>query len=121
MLSGILAGQRFTSIIDGDASLRRRPMRRIIEPLTLMGAHVAAREDNYAPLRIIGGRLRAIDFTSGVASAQVKTCILFAGLYAEGRTTFREPWLSRNDSELMLKEFGAQLQQGDDGRLSKEI
>ncbi|HEY9231961.1 MAG TPA: 3-phosphoshikimate 1-carboxyvinyltransferase, partial [Blastocatellia bacterium] len=95
MLSGILAGQRFTSIIDGDASLRRRPMRRIIEPLTLMGAHVAAREDKYAPLRIIGGRLRAIDFTSGVASAQVKTCLLFAGLYADGRTTFREPSLSR--------------------------
>ena len=120
MLSGILAGQRFTTVIDGDASLRRRPMRRIIEPLTLMGAGVSARDDNYAPLRIIGTRLRAINFTSGVASAQVKTCVLFAGLYAEGRTTFREPSLSRNHSELMLKEFGARLGQDDDGTWSIE-
>jgi 3-phosphoshikimate 1-carboxyvinyltransferase len=120
MISGILAGQRFTSVIDGDASLRRRPMRRIIEPLTLMGAHVTARDDNYAPLRIIGGPLRAIDFTSGVASAQVKTCVLFAGLYAEGRMTFREPSPSRNHSELMLAEFGAALDRLDDGTLSIE-
>ncbi|MEN3334961.1 MAG: 3-phosphoshikimate 1-carboxyvinyltransferase [Blastocatellia bacterium] len=118
MISGILAGQRFTSVIDGDASLRRRPMRRIIEPLTLMGAHLTARDDNYAPLRIIGGPLRAIDFTSGVASAQVKTCVLFAGLYADGRTSFREPSLSRNHSELMLAEFGARLNRQDDGSLS---
>ena len=120
MISGILAGQRFTSVIDGDASLRRRPMRRIIEPLTLMGAHIIARDDNYAPLRIIGGGLRAIDFTSGVASAQVKTCVLFAGLYADGRTTFREPSLSRNHSELMLAEFGARLNREEDGTLSIE-
>ncbi|HJQ27427.1 MAG TPA: 3-phosphoshikimate 1-carboxyvinyltransferase [Blastocatellia bacterium] len=120
MLSGILAGQRFTSVIDGDASLRRRPMRRIIEPLALMGAAVSARDDHFAPLTITGGRLRAIDFTSRVASAQVKTCVLFAGLYADGRTTFREPSLSRSHSELMLKEFGARLSQDDDGTLSIE-
>jgi 3-phosphoshikimate 1-carboxyvinyltransferase len=120
MISGILAGQRFTTVIDGDSSLRRRPMRRIIEPLTLMGARITARDENYAPLRIIGGGLRAIDFTSGVASAQVKTCVLFAGLYADGRTTFREPSMSRNHSELMLKEFGARLDQHDDGSLSIE-
>jgi len=120
MISGILAGQRFTTVIDGDSSLRRRPMRRIIEPLTLMGARITARDENYAPLRIIGGGLQAIDFTSGVASAQVKTCVLFAGLYADGRTTFREPSMSRNHSELMLREFGARLDQDDDGSLSIE-
>ena len=120
MISGILAGQRFTSVIDGDASLRRRPMRRVIEPLTLMGAQVAARDDNFAPLTITGGKLRAIDYTSPVASAQVKTCVLFAGLYAEGRTRLREPSLSRNHSELMLTEFGARLEREEDGALSIE-
>jgi 3-phosphoshikimate 1-carboxyvinyltransferase len=120
MISGILAGQPFASVIDGDASLRRRPMRRIIEPLSLMGAQISARDDNYAPLTITGGALRAIDYTSGVASAQVKTCVLFAGLYADGRTRFREPSLSRNHSELMLAEFGAPLHREDDGTLSIE-
>src|SRR5438105_6571441 len=120
MISGLLAGQRFTSVIDGDASLRRRPMRRIIEPLTLMGAQVAARDDNYAPLQITGGDLCAIDYTSPVASAQVKTCVLFAGLYADGRTRLREPSLSRNHSELMLAEFGARLEREEDGTLCIE-
>ena len=120
MISGILAGQRFASVIDGDASLRRRPMRRIIEPLTLMGARVVAREDNYAPLTISGGGLRAIDYASPVASAQVKTCVLFAGLYADGFTTVREPSLSRNHSELMLMEFGARLEREEDGTLRIE-
>jgi len=117
MISGILAGQRFRSVIDGDASLRRRPMRRIIEPLTLMGAEVTARDDNYAPLAISGGALHAIDYASRVASAQVKTCVLFAGLYADGCTSFREPSLSRNHSELMLAEFGARLHREADGTL----
>jgi 3-phosphoshikimate 1-carboxyvinyltransferase len=120
MLSGILAGQPFASVIDGDASLRRRPMRRIIEPLSLMGAQITARDDQYAPLRITGSALRAIDYTSRVASAQVKTCVLLAGLYADGRTTFREPSLSRNHSELMLAEFGARLGREDDGTLGIE-
>jgi 3-phosphoshikimate 1-carboxyvinyltransferase len=120
MISGILAGQRFASVIDGDASLRRRPMRRIIEPLRLMGAQIEARDGNFAPLRVNGGRLRAIDYVSPVASAQVKTCVLFAGLYADGRTRFGEPSLSRNHSELMLAEFGARLEREEDGALSIE-
>jgi 3-phosphoshikimate 1-carboxyvinyltransferase len=110
MLSGILAAQRFTSVIDGDASLRRRPMRRIIEPLELMGAHITATEQSFAPLTINGAKLRAIDYASRVASAQVKTCVLFAGLHTEGRTEFTEPALSRNHSELMLAEFGARIE-----------
>ncbi|HXG92977.1 MAG TPA: 3-phosphoshikimate 1-carboxyvinyltransferase [Blastocatellia bacterium] len=110
MLSGLLAGQSLTTIIDGDESLRRRPMRRIIEPLTLMGANIDAREGTYAPLRIRGGNLKAINYTSRVASAQVKSCVLFAGLAATGRTVFTEPALSRNHSELMLKVFGAQIE-----------
>jgi 3-phosphoshikimate 1-carboxyvinyltransferase len=120
MISGILAGQRFDSIIDGDASLRRRPMRRIIEPLTLMGARIDASDGNVAPLRIRGSELRAIDYESPVGSGQIKTCVLFAGLYAKGRTTFREPSPSRNHSELMLEEFGARLEQEADGRLAIE-
>ncbi len=110
MLSGILAGQPFTTITDGDASLGRRPLRRIIEPLTLMGAQVRAREGNYTPLEIEGGGLRAINYASQVASAQVKTCVLFAGLFADGRTIFTEPAPSRNHTELMLEEFGAQFE-----------
>ncbi|HKP85432.1 MAG TPA: 3-phosphoshikimate 1-carboxyvinyltransferase [Blastocatellia bacterium] len=109
MLSGILAGQRFKSVIDGDASLRRRPMRRIIEPLAAMGARVSARDGNYAPLEIEGGQLRAITYRSPVASAQVKSCVLLAGLFADGRTVFTEPAPSRNHTEIMLKEFGARL------------
>jgi 3-phosphoshikimate 1-carboxyvinyltransferase len=120
MISGILAGQPFQSVIDGDASLRRRPMRRILEPLALMGAQINARDDNYAPLVISGGALRAIDYVSRVASAQVKTCVLFAGLYADGLTSFREPSLSRNHSELMLAEFGARLHREADGALTVE-
>ena len=107
MLSGILAGQRFTSQITGDPSLRRRPMSRIIEPLELMGAHIEATDTNFAPLTIHGRNLRSISYSSPVASAQVKTCVLFAGLLADGRTTVSEPTPSRNHTELMLREFGA--------------
>ena len=117
MISGLLAGQRFTSEIDGDESLRRRPMGRIIEPLTLMGARVEAREGNLAPLKISGAALRPMKYASLVASAQVKTCVLFAGLYADGRTSYREPALSRNHTELMLREFGARLVSASDGPL----
>src|SRR5438105_10012217 len=109
MISGLLAGQRFTSVIDGDASLRRRPMRRIIEPLTLMGARIEAANGNLPPLTIGGGELQAIDYSSPVASAQVKTSVLFAGLLARGRTSFSEPAPSRDHTELMLKEFGARI------------
>jgi 3-phosphoshikimate 1-carboxyvinyltransferase len=114
MISGLLAGQRFISDIDGDESLRRRPMGRIIEPLTLMGATIDARDQNFAPLRIRGAALKPIRYVSRVASAQVKTCVLFAGLYADGRTSFSEPHPSRDHSELMLREFGARLESSSD-------
>jgi 3-phosphoshikimate 1-carboxyvinyltransferase len=110
MLTGLLAGQRLTSRIDGDSSLRRRPMARIIEPLRLMGARIDAASGNCAPLTLHGHRLKAIDYSSMVASAQVKSCLLFAGLLAEGHTTFSEPNQSRNHTELMLREFGAHLE-----------
>ena len=84
LLSGILAAQPFGSTITGDASLQRRPMRRIIAPLTQMGATITSREDGYAPLTIQGGKLHGIHYHLPVASAQVKSCVLFAGLYAEG-------------------------------------
>ena len=109
MLSGLLAAQSFTSVIDGDESLRRRPMARVIEPLTMMGATISASGGKFAPLVIEGGKLKPIEYASRVASAQVKTCVLFAGLYADGRTTVTEPARSRNHTELMLKEFGARI------------
>jgi len=120
MLSGLLAGQTFTSEITGDASLRRRPMARIIEPLGLMGAQVDATGGNFPPLTIRGRRLRAIGYESPVASAQVKTCVLFAGLLAEGSTVYCEPVLSRDHTELMLREFGAVLDGPSSGTLSIE-
>lgn len=109
MLSGLLAAQRFTSRIDGDASLRRRPMARIVRPLSLMGAQIEAVDGNFPPLTIHGRELRAITYASSVASAQVKTCVLLAGLLAEGRTSYSEPALSRDHTELMLKELGASI------------
>lgn len=110
MLSGLLAAQPFESEIDGDASLRRRPMTRIIEPLALMGARIEAANGSNAPLRFRGHELKAISYASRVASAQVKSCVLFAGLLAKGRTTFSEPAPSRNHTELMLNEFGARIE-----------
>src|SRR5215813_4615213 len=107
MLSGILAGQRFTSRITGDSSLTRRPMARIIEPLIMMGAHVEPTGGNYAPLMFRGQRLKGITYKTPVASAQVKSCVLLAGLLAEGNTTVSEPSASRDHTELMLREFGA--------------
>jgi 3-phosphoshikimate 1-carboxyvinyltransferase len=101
MISGILAGQSFTSEVDGDESIRRRPMKRIIEPLRMMGAQIDGRNENFAPLTIRGGNLRAIRYESLVASAQVKSCMLFAGLYADGTPIVKEPAPSRNHSELM--------------------
>jgi 3-phosphoshikimate 1-carboxyvinyltransferase len=120
MLSGLLAGQRFSSEITGDASLRRRPMARIIEPLSLMGAQISPTAANFAPLTIHGQNLHSISYNSPVASAQVKTCVLFAGLLAEGRTVVSEPALSRNHSELMLREFGATVDDSSAGFLSVE-
>lgn len=109
LMSGVLAGQAFLSIVTGDESIRRRPMRRICEPLRKMGASVLARSGDLAPLVIRGGGLEGIEFHSTVASAQVKSCVLLAGLSAEGPTTVFEPSLSRDHTERMLRAFGAEL------------
>jgi 3-phosphoshikimate 1-carboxyvinyltransferase len=111
LLAGILAGQSFTSTIDGDASLRRRPMRRVIEPLARMGAQIRAREDQFAPLEIRRGALHSIEYTLPVPSAQVKSAILLAGLFADGVTSVTEPVRTRDHTELALTEFGAQVEQ----------
>jgi len=109
MLSGILAAQPFTSRITGDASLSRRPMGRIMKPLGEMGASISAREGRFPPLEIRGAKLRPIDYTLPVPSAQVKTCVLLAGLYADGETVVREPVRSRDHTEIALREFGAEI------------
>ena len=107
LMSGILAGQNFTVTVNGDASIQKRPMKRIITPLSKMGANITSlRENDCAPLKIEGSSLKGIDYISPVASAQVKSAILFAGLYAERKTSVTEPALSRNHSELMLRYFG---------------
>ncbi|HKY05304.1 MAG TPA: 3-phosphoshikimate 1-carboxyvinyltransferase [Blastocatellia bacterium] len=122
MLAGLLAGQRFRSVIDGDDSLRRRPMRRIIEPLGLMGCPIDAEKGMFAPLTITGSRLKAVSYESPVASAQVKSCVLFAGLFAEDPTIFIEPAPSRNHSELMLNEMSASITwRGESGKNIVEI
>ncbi len=109
MLSGILAGQNFQTEISGDSSLCSRPMGRIIKPLSQMGARIQARENNYPPLSIQGGILGAIQYVLPVASAQVKSAILLAGLLAEGETEVTEPVPTRNHTELALKQFGAEV------------
>ncbi len=109
MLSGALAAQRFTSRIGGDESLSRRPMDRIMEPLMRMGGRISARDGRFPPLTIEGAPLRAIDYTLPVPSAQVKTCVLFAGMYADGATIVREPIRSRDHTEIALREFGADI------------
>jgi 3-phosphoshikimate 1-carboxyvinyltransferase len=109
MLSGILAAQPFRSRILGDASLSRRPMQRIMKPLAQMGARIHAREDKFPPLEIEGAPLRAIEYPMPVPSAQVKTCVLFAGLFADGRTSVTEPVRSRDHTEIALREFGADV------------
>jgi 3-phosphoshikimate 1-carboxyvinyltransferase len=110
MLSGILAAQPFTSQIGGDESLSRRPMARVIKPLTEMGARIEARDGTYPPLTIHGGPLRGIEYTLPVPSAQVKSCVLLAGLFAEGDTTVREPVRTRDHTEIALREFGAEIE-----------
>ena len=110
LLSGILAGQPFESKLSGDESLNSRPMKRIMAPLTQMGAHISSiLRNGCAPLYIAPSTLHGIHYDSPVASAQVKSCILLAGLYAEGETSVTEPSLSRNHTELMLREFGADI------------
>lgn len=110
LISGILSGQNFSSALDGDASIRRRPMGRIITPLSMMGADIISREGSgCAPLTIQGRHLQAISYESPVASAQVKSCVLLAGMYGDSVTSVTEPALSRNHSEIMLNYFGAKV------------
>lgn len=110
LISGILSAQNFTTTLTGDASIQKRPMKRIITPLSQMGANIESLNGNdCAPLKITGSKLRGIHYTSLVASAQVKSSILLAGLYADGETSVTEPSVSRNHSEIMLNYFGADV------------
>ena len=110
LISGILAGQAFESTLTGDASIQKRPMRRIMEPLSMMGGSIISINGNdCAPLRITGAPLHGIHYHSRVASAQVKSAVLLAGLYADGETLVTEPSLSRNHTEIMMRCFGADL------------
>ncbi|MFH1612800.1 MAG: 3-phosphoshikimate 1-carboxyvinyltransferase [bacterium] len=109
LLSGILSSYNFFSVFTGDDSLKQRPMKRIIEPLILMGANIWARENNFLPLAIKGKDLKAISYQSSISSAQIKSCVLLAGLRAEGITTYSEPIKSRDHTEKMLKSFGANI------------
>ena len=109
MLSGIVAGQHFTSEMIGDESLSRRPMERVIKPLSAMGAQITSREGK-PPLRITGASLKPIDYKMPVASAQVKSCLLFAGLFAEGDTRIEEPLRTRDHGEVALRAFGVHLE-----------
>lgn len=110
MLSGILAAQPFTTGIAGDESLSRRPMQRVISPLTEMGASIEARDAKFPPLTIHGRQLHGIDYALPVASAQVKSCVLLAGLFARGDTIVREPVRTRDHTEIALAEFGADIE-----------
>ena len=109
MLAGVLAGQSFTSTLTGDSSLRRRPMRRVAEPLRQMGATINSKDGDRAPIEIRGAKLRAIDYTPPIPSAQVKSAILLAGLYADDVTTVRESVHTRDHTEIALREFGAEV------------
>ncbi len=110
MLAGIVAGQDFSSEMVGDSSLSNRPMGRIIEPLRSMGAAISGTADNKPPLHVSGGKLKAIEYKPKVASAQVKSCVLFAGLFADGKTTVEEPVRTRDHGELALRAFGVELE-----------
>jgi 3-phosphoshikimate 1-carboxyvinyltransferase len=110
LLAGILAGQDFTTKLTGDASLQKRPMKRIVGPLRQMGADIRARDDNFAPLEIHGARLKAIEYQMPMASAQVKSAVLLAGLFADGVTVVTEPARTRDHTELALEEFGAVIE-----------
>jgi 3-phosphoshikimate 1-carboxyvinyltransferase len=110
LLTGILAGQSFTTKLSGDASIQKRPMGRVVSPLRQMGADIRAREDNFAPLEIHGTRLRGIHYKMPMASAQVKSAVLLAGLFAEGMTSVTEPVLTRDHTELALEEFGVSVE-----------
>jgi 3-phosphoshikimate 1-carboxyvinyltransferase len=120
LLSGLLAGQLFDTQLTGDSSLRGRPMGRVIDPLSLMGADIQGREGDRPPLKITGDRtLRGIHYDLPMASAQVKSCVLLAGLYSEGRTSVREPAATRDHTERMLRGFGYEVI-NDNGVISLE-
>jgi 3-phosphoshikimate 1-carboxyvinyltransferase len=109
MMAGLLAGQPIVCDLHGDESLSRRPMARVMSPLRLMGAEISATAGDKPPLHIKGAKLRAMDYVSPIASAQVKSAVLFAGLYAEGETTFEEPYRTRDHTEQALRAFGTEL------------
>ena len=114
LISGILSGQNFISALTGDSSIQKRPMKRIIDPLSQMGARITSiQNNNCAPLSIEGCHLKGIHYHSPIASAQVKSAILLAGLYADGETKVTEPYISRNHSEIMLSYFGADVRTKD--------
>lgn len=114
LISGILAGQSFSCELTGDDSIQKRPMKRIMAPLTSMGANIRSiRGNDCAPLLITGQQLRGIHYASPISSAQVKSCVLLAGLYADTKTSVTEPYLSRNHTELMLSYFGAKVESHD--------
>jgi 3-phosphoshikimate 1-carboxyvinyltransferase len=110
LLSGILSGQDFTTTISGDTSLQKRPMKRVVAPLRLMGADIRAKDDNFPPLEICGGKLKAMHYEMPMASAQVKSAVLLAGLFADGDTSVTESAVTRDHTELALVEFGASVQ-----------
>lgn len=116
LITGLLSGQSFFSVVTGDQYLRKRPMKRVVEPLSRMGARISGRSGGtLAPLAINGGSLKGIDYRSPVSSAQIKSSIMLAGLYADGETTVSEPSLSRDHSERMFGLFGAKLERNDSG------
>lgn len=116
LITGLLSGQSFFSVVTGDQYLRKRPMKRVVEPLSLMGARIAGRKGGtLAPLAITGGGLKGIEYQSPVSSAQIKSSLMLAGLYADGETTVTEPSLSRDHSERMFRYFGASLTVNPDG------
>ncbi|MDD5174249.1 MAG: 3-phosphoshikimate 1-carboxyvinyltransferase [Candidatus Omnitrophica bacterium] len=114
ILAGILAGQNFESTITGGAGISARPMKRVVEPLSMMGVKIRAKDGEYPPLTIAGGKVRPIIYKNLIASAQIKSAILFAGLYAKGNTRVVEPVKSRDHTERMLKYFGAKIKIEDD-------
>ena len=115
LLAGLLAGQRFFAVLTGDDSLRRRPMKRVVDPLREMGAHIFGRENGrFVPLSFVGGNVRPISYSLPVASAQVKSAILLAGLYASGKTQVREPSPTRDHTERMLRLMGKGIKTADD-------
>ncbi len=121
LISGILAAQGFDSTLNGDFSIQKRPMKRIINPLSLMGAKIDSTNDGYAPLTIHGTQLKSIEYTMPVASAQVKSSILLASLFADGTTVINEPVASRDHTEIMLNYFGADIKNNNGVITSKPV